>query len=177
MFVALTQSANRLEEYAGDPAHSAFLCEELLPALANRYPLDDRPSARGLLGASFGAVASLATAWHRPGHFDRLLLLSGSFAFTDIGESRRGPVFDPVVDFMNGFRKSPCKLAESVFLSCGIYESLIFENRSLLPLLQETGATVRYVEARDGHNWENWRDRLREGLSFLFPGPLRMVYE
>ena len=28
------------------------------------------------------------------------------------------------------------------------------------------------VEARDGHNWENWRDRLREGLAWLFPGPL-----
>ena len=35
-----------------------------------------------------------------------------------------------------------------------------------------TGMEVRYVEARDGHNWENWRDRLREGLSWLFPGPL-----
>jgi enterochelin esterase family protein len=36
---------------------------------------------------------------------------------------------------------------------------------------------VRYVEAADGHNWENWRDRLREGLSWLFPGPLLLVYE
>ncbi len=36
---------------------------------------------------------------------------------------------------------------------------------------------VRYSESRDGHNWENWRDRLREGLSTLFPGPLWMVYE
>jgi enterochelin esterase family protein len=36
---------------------------------------------------------------------------------------------------------------------------------------------VRYVEARDGHNWENWRDRLRVGLSWLFPGPLLLVYE
>jgi len=26
---------------------------------------------------------------------------------------------------------------------------------------------ARSVEARDGHNWENWRDRLREGLSWL----------
>ena len=36
---------------------------------------------------------------------------------------------------------------------------------------------LRFVEARDGHNWENWRDRSREGLSWLFPGPLMMVYE
>ena len=39
------------------------------------------------------------------------------------------------------------------------------------------GMAVRYVEARDGHNWENWRDRLREGLAWLFPGPLWFVYE
>ena len=63
-------------------------------------------------------------------------------------------------------------------MSCGIYESLIYENRSLVPLLHRARAcSVRYVEARDGHNWENWRDRLREALSWLFPGPLWMVYE
>ncbi|MBL8756749.1 MAG: enterochelin esterase, partial [Planctomycetes bacterium] len=43
--------------------------------------------------------------------------------------------------------------------------------------LQETGMQVRFREANDGHNWENWRDRLREGLSWLFPGPLWLVYE
>ena len=62
-------------------------------------------------------------------------------------------------------------------MSCGVYESLIYENRSLAPLLQRSGMEIRYREARDGHNWENWRDRLRDGLSWLFPGPLWMVYE
>jgi enterochelin esterase family protein len=46
-----------------------------------------------------------------------------------------------------------------------------------VPLLQEAGMEVRYREARDGHNWQNWRDRLRGALSWLFPGPLWMVYE
>ena len=35
----------------------------------------------------------------------------------------------------------------------------------------------RYVEARDGHNWENWRDRLRDGLAWLHPGEQKFVYE
>ncbi len=72
---------------------------------------------------------------------------------------------------------SLCKPSEKVYMCCGTYESLIYENRSLVPLLQATGMDVRYKEARDGHNWINWRDRLREGLSWLFPGPLWMVYE
>jgi enterochelin esterase family protein len=82
-----------------------------------------------------------------------------------------------VVEFINAFRDKPGKPSEKVYVSCGTYESLIYENRSMVPVLQATGMEVRYEEARDGHNWENWRDRLRSGLSWLFPGPLWMVYE
>jgi enterochelin esterase family protein len=82
-----------------------------------------------------------------------------------------------VVQFVNGYRAHPTKVVERIYLSCGIYESLIYENRSMVPLFQGTGTQVRYEEARDGHNWENWRDRLRVALSWLSPGPLWMVYE
>lgn len=178
LIVALTSSPERLVEYAADPRHGAFLVDELLPRLESKLPLIDDPASRGLMGASFGAVAALATAWRRPGVFGRLLLQSGSFAFSDLGDRhRRNAVFDPVVHFVNRFRGEPGRPAERIFQSCGVYESLIYENRSMVPVLQQTGAEVRYVEARDGHNWENWRDRLREGLSWLFPGPLWMYYE
>ncbi len=177
LIVALVDSQERLVEYAADPLHARFLGEQLVPLLEQRYPVVRRPDARGLMGASFGGVACLHAAWSRPGFYGRLLLQSGSFAFSDIGHHRRGPAFDPVAAFVNGLRENPGRPSERIFLSCGIYESLIYENRSLLPILQSTGTEVRLVEARDGHNWENWRDRLREGLSWLFPGPLWMVYE
>jgi len=177
MIVALTQAGDRLKEYAGDRDHAAFIVRELLPHLQANLPLEDNPRRRCLMGASFGAVASLSTAWRHPGVFDRLLLLSGSFAFSDIGTHTRGPVFDPVVDFMNAFRKKPGHPARRIYVGCGMYESLIYENRSLVPLLQANDMVVRYREVHDGHNWENWRDRLQDGLSWLFPGPLWMVYE
>jgi enterochelin esterase family protein len=178
LVVALTQSPARLGEYAADRRHAAFLAQELLPRLESEFSIDPEPGARALMGASFGAVASLATAWYHPGIFGRLILQSGSFAFTDIGTRHgRGPVFDPVVEFMNAFREAPGRFTDKVFVSCGRYESLIYENRSLVPLLHASGVNLRYVEAPDGHNWENWRDRLREGLAWTFPGPLWMVYE
>ncbi len=178
MIVAFVDSPDRLVEYANDARHARFITEELQPHLAKRLPLFDAPRARGLMGASFGGVASLSTAWRYPGFWGRLLLQSGSFAFTDIGQrNHRGPLFDQVVAFMNAFRDQPTAVSERVFVSCGVYESLIYENRSLVPLLDETGMEVRFVEARDGHNWENWRDRSREGLSWLFRGPLMMIYE
>jgi enterochelin esterase family protein len=177
LIVALTQSPDRLREYAADERHGRWLAEELVPWLEARFPLLPGAGDRGLMGASFGAVAAFAAAHRHPGRFERLLLQSGSFAFTDIGPSRRGPAFDPVVRYVNSWRAEPLAVAERVFLSCGVYESLIYENRSLVPLLERTGTTVRYVEALDGHNWENWRDRLREGLTWLFPGPYWLIYE
>jgi enterochelin esterase family protein len=177
LVVALTQSPDRLKEYAGDARHATFIADELLPELESSLPLLATPANRALMGASFGGVAALHTAWTRQGKFGKLLLESGSFAFSDIGQHRRGPVFDPVVAFMNEFRKAPGLPAQQLFVSCGIYESLIYENRSLLAFLQDKRMQVRYREVYDGHNWENWRDRLQDALSWLFPGPLWMVYE
>ncbi|MEW5849927.1 MAG: alpha/beta hydrolase-fold protein [Myxococcota bacterium] len=178
VIAVFTDSPDRLREYAADENHARFLTEELVPDLAARLPLMDQPQGRCLMGASFGGVASLSTAWRYPGFWGRLLLQSGSFAFTDIGRRHRhGPVFDRVVEFMNAFRSEPRAISERVFVSCGVYEALIYENRSLIPLIDATGMQVKFVESRDGHNWENWRDRLREGLSWLMPGPLMMIYE
>jgi enterochelin esterase-like enzyme len=176
--VVFTSSPDRLREYADDERHAKFITEELVPYVERLFPIDPQPQSRCLMGASFGAVASLSTASRYPGYFGRLLLQSGSFAFTDIGDrNHRGPLFDPVVAFMNRFRADPAAVSERIYVSCGMYESLIYENRSLVPLLLSTGMDVRYVEARDGHNWENWRDRLRDGLSWLMPGPFLHVYE
>jgi enterochelin esterase-like enzyme len=176
--VVLTSSPDRLREYADDERHAKFVTEELVPYVQRLLPITDEPQSRCLMGASFGAVASLSTAYRYPGFYGRLLLQSGSFAFTDIGDrNHRGPLFDPIVTMINRYRAEPTVVSEKVFVSVGMYESLIYENRSLVPVLMSTGMDVRYVEARDGHNWENWRDRLRDGLSWLLPGPFLHVYE
>ncbi|MEE8524881.1 MAG: alpha/beta hydrolase-fold protein, partial [Thermoanaerobaculia bacterium] len=142
LIVALTDSGDRLSEYADHPQHARFLTEELVPYLEKEYPILGEPAARGLMGASFGGVAALACAWRTPGFYSRLLLQSGSFAFSDIGPHHRGETFDPVVKFVNAFRANPGRPSERVFVSCGMYESLIYENRSMLPVLQSTGMEV-----------------------------------
>ena len=177
MIVAFTQTPNRLEEYAGHDGHARHVAVEIPELLQHSFPLHPSAAARGVMGASFGAVASLHAAWRHPGVFGRLVLQSGSFAFADIGHHRRSATFDPVARFVNEFRRQPGRAAERMYVSCGIYESLIYENRSLVPLLRNHGIEVRYEEVRDGHNWENWRDRLQSALTWLFPGPLWMIYE
>lgn len=176
--VAFTYPGDRLVEYPNNAAHARFITSELIPLLEEEYPLIGQPPGRCLMGSSFGAVAALSTAVRKPDYFGSLLLQSGSFVFTDIGDDHgEGPAFDPVVKFMNRYRARPTRVAERLFISCGVYEPLIVQNRSMLSVFTEAGMQVNYEESRDGHNWESWRDRLRDGLSWIFPGEQLFVYE
>lgn len=176
--VALIDPGDRLVEYANSAAHARFLATELIPRLEEDYPLLGNRAARCLMGSSFGAVAALSTAYRYPELTASLILQSGSFVFTDIGNDHGGgPVFEPVVRFVNRYRAAPRRVADRIFASCGIYEPLIIPNRSMLHTFESTGMLVRYVEARDGHSWENWRDRLREALSWVYPGAQKLYYE
>lgn len=177
MIVALTNSHDRLGEYTCNESHAHFISEELVNHMEANFPLFGTPTTRGLMGASLGAVASFHTAARNPDRFGRLLLQSGTFAFSDLGHHNKGPALDPVVSFINGYRSDPYRVAARIYMSCGVYESLIYENRTFLPVLQSQKMMVNFEEARDAHNWENWRDRLRSGMTWLFPGPLWMVYE
>ncbi len=178
LVAAFSYPGDRLTEYANSAAHARYLTAELLPRLEADLPLAGKPSGRCLMGCSFGAVASLATAFRDPEVYGSLLVQSGSFVFTDIGTNHGGgPAFEPVVRFINRYRAAPRRVADRMFVSCGVYEPLIIPNRSMVPVFEAAGMTVRYVEARDGHSWENWRDRLRDGLSWLFPGPQKFFYE
>lgn len=169
---------DRLREYPNHAPHARFVARELVPLLTERLPLIDAPEARCLMGSSFGGIAALSTAVRYPGHFGSLLLQSASMVFTDIGfEHGGGPAFDPVVKFVNRYRAQPTAVVDRIHMTCGVYEPLITPNRSMVPVFRHTGMRVRYTEARDGHNWENWRDRLGDGLSWLFPGPQKFVYE
>jgi enterochelin esterase family protein len=169
---------NRLKEYANNAPHARFVARELTPYLLDNLPLVPTPDGRTLMGSSFGGVATVSTAARYPGVFGSLFLESASLVFTDIGGAHGGgPVFDPVVKFVNAYRARPRRIAERIFMTCGVYEPLITPNRSMITTFRETGMDVRYVEARDGHNWENWRDRLRDGLTWLHPGDAKFVYE
>ena len=169
LIVALSDPIDRLDEYRGSVAHARFLADELLPRLRAELPLLEAPAARGLMGASLGALASLITAWRHPGVFGNLLLQSGSFVLFNTGPRRRDPLFDQVAAVMQAYCVAPGRPADRLYVSCGIYEALIHENRAIVPFFRDQGLEVRYEEARDGHHWENWRDRLRTALSWLFP--------
>jgi enterochelin esterase-like enzyme len=173
IIVAFSYPGERLSEYPDNPDHAKWITCELLPLLEKRFPLLTQPDGRCLMGTSFGAVAALSTAVRFPGTYGSLLLQSGSFLYSDraVWHGER-MYFDPVVRFVDHYRAHPVRAAERAFISCGAYEDLAQANRGMLPIFRSTGMEINYVESRDGHSWESWRDQLGPGLCWLFPGDL-----
>jgi enterochelin esterase-like enzyme len=167
LVAALVQTRDRISEYPRGRRHARYLVKEVLPALQARYALSDQVRHRILLGASLGAVASLATAWRFPGVFGGLILKSGSFILDEQRLQGRQPVFRRIARLVAAFRRARKLPAARVFVSSGALEGLDSENRALATFLQERGVAVRFNAAWDGHHWHNWRDQLRDGLRWV----------
>ena len=170
--VAFVHAGERLVEYADDVRHHHYLTTELLPQLETELATGGEPAKRCLVGASFGAVASLSAAVYAPQTFGRLLLQSGSFAGAGVGcWPRPEALWQPIKRFIRSYVASPTAVTERIYVTCGVFESLICENRGLVPVLESTGMDVTFDESLDGHNWASWRDRLGAALPALLASP------
>jgi enterochelin esterase family protein len=171
VIAALVRTHDRMGEYAHGRRHARYLVCDLLPALGARWRLADAPRDRVLLGASLGAVASLATAFRFPGVFGGLVLMSGSFIFDERKLALRPhPVFHRVARLVKALRRAPRLPHTRAFVSTGELEGLAAENRALASFLREGGVDVLFKSAWDGHHWHNWRDQLRDGLIWALRG-------
>ena len=107
LVAAFLHRGERTVEYADSTAHARFVSDELLPHLEDdsRWSVS-RPAVPdgSLVRGGRGALNRVPV----PATYGSLLLQSGSFVFTDIGcDHGGGPVFDPVVKFINRYRAQP----------------------------------------------------------------------
>ncbi len=95
--------SNRSVEYdTPDGTYGRFLLEEILPEVAKKYTLTDKPEERAICGSSSGGICAFKVAWERPDAFQKVVSHIGSFTNIrggyslslahpqDRGESRRG---------------------------------------------------------------------------------------
>lgn len=168
LIAALVQTRDRAGEYSRGRRHARYLVNDLLPTLEQHYNLSVRAEDRVLLGASLGAVASLATVFRYPGVFGGVLLHSGSFVLDEQKLSgRTHPVFRRVARLVKAFKRAPNMPEIRAFVSTGELEGLASESAALAELLQENGTTVLFKSSWDGHHWHNWRNQLRDGLVWV----------
>lgn len=168
LVAVLIQADDRTVEYAKGRRHARYVVGELLPAVSAAYSISEKVEDRVLLGASLGAVASLATAFRFRGEFGGLILKSGSFVLDPKKlEQRTHPVFGRVARLVGAIRRAPDLARTRAFVSTGELEGLASENKALADLLSETGVDVLFRSSWDGHHWHNWRDQLRDALMWV----------
>jgi enterochelin esterase-like enzyme len=161
MRAALLAPLDRNEHYSASPAWSRALVSEVLPALQALAPTP--PGRRHLvgMGASLGAVATLAAARTAPASFGGLFLQSGSFFRPDTDRHERGfPRFRRVCRFVDDLAGGHAADPVPVAMTCGTVEENLPGNRVVRDALAAQGYQVGLAEHPDAHNWIAWRDTL-----------------
>jgi enterochelin esterase-like enzyme len=169
MRAALLAPVDRNEHYSASPAWSRTLVSEVLPSLQALAPTP--PGRRYLvgMGASLGALASLAAARTGPASFGGLFLQSGSF-FRPVADAHEHglPRFRRITRFVDDLAAG-VGAAEpaTVTLTCGTVEENLHGNRVVRDALAARGWPVTLAEHRDAHNWIAWRDTFDPWLTGL----------
>lgn len=162
-------SPTRSRELPGNDAFADALADDLLPLVATRLGIATDPARTVLAGASYGGLAAVTAALHRPETFGNALSMSGSFWWAPHGEETDGTPW-AAQQFVRSDR-----LPLRFFLSAGTFETArpgsagIFEtSRELRDILRMKGYSVDWRAYAGGHDYLVWRGALADGMIALF---------
>jgi enterochelin esterase family protein len=155
--------SNRSFEYDSlSPAYADFVLKEILPEVAKRVKLTDKPDERAIGGISSGGICAWTAAWERPEAFRKVLSHVGSF--TDI---RGGHVYPTLI------RKTERKPIR-VFLQDGsgdldnAFGNWPLANQEMAAALKFAGYDYQFVYGDGGHNGKHGGAILPDSLRWLW---------
>jgi predicted alpha/beta superfamily hydrolase len=154
--------------------YPAFLIDEVIPFVEDRYRVSRDPAGRGIGGSSAGALAAIYAVVTRPGVFGRLLVESPSIYVDDAHILRDGSKVETWPDRIYlgvGTNESGQPACEA---NASREPELVRDVRRFARLLRDAhvgSARVHLVVTPCGvHNEAAWAARLPEALTFLY-GP------
>ncbi len=150
---------NRTELYAGKltPKYAAFLAEELLPHIKERYPnIDSSAQRRVIFGCSYGGNVSAYTAQKYQRDFPNCAMQSPAFLANDY------EVFD-------SFRDSEFPGLRLSYV-WGTYEFLHSDIKKFSRMAEKKGISQIFRSYPEGHNWIFWAGTYDDLLIPFIPG-------
>jgi enterochelin esterase-like enzyme len=156
MIAVFVPPVDRQNEYAGTKkdAFSAFVVEELMPVIDQKYSTSRDPRRRATLGASDGGNIALYLGMKHPETFG-LIAAQSSNVQTEISTF---------------FQNSP-KMELKFYMDIGRYDIpiLIPMVSNFIQILQNKNYEYHYGQWHEGHSWGNWRGHLALALRQFFP--------
>ena len=143
-----------MKAYSASEAYLDFLEREVTPFIEQRYHDSTRPADRLLLGASMGGLISTYAVITRPGFAGNCAAQSPAYLQAD----------SAVIKLLGHLGH----VTANLYIQTGTIHDTEVEANLVQNLLKEKGATIRYEEFHEGHNWTNWRAHLARILEHFF---------
>ncbi len=161
--LVFSEPSRRLEEYAWDPHHLAFVRDVLRPRVEEELAIDGTWVA---MGASLGGLAAATLALADPAAWSVVVAQAGAFLGTP--EDKRHHAVER--SWLLERLREGCELgAQRWVLDVGTLDWLLEVNRAVRDVLRERGVPLAYAERSAGHNWGCWRDGLAGVLEAALP--------
>jgi len=136
-------------------AYHQFMIQELVPFMDRMFRTLPVPEARTLLGQSFGGTVVSTLGLKAPHVFQHVLAQSGVYVW-----GRNQTVLTPFLELPT--------LPLRFYLDCVDNEPETYQNRAMHKVLTEKGYPHLYRAIPSRHEYEDWRERVVDGLRFLW---------
>jgi len=147
------ESNRRRTQFFCNRDYLDFYTDELIPTVEMDYPVAANREGRTIMGLSFGGTNAACFG----------LLGYDSFS----GIAMQSPANHPLPDLLPAYEEMPM-LPLRVFLSTGTPNDNTGDNRRFHTVLSDKGYDMKYVEVRQGHDWDNWRPLIDDVLLYFY---------
>jgi len=169
LVLGVYNTAGRMEEYtySVDPSYGGgegdlyldFLEDTVVPYIADRYRISNKPGDIGILGSSLGGLISCYAAWSRPSYYGRAGCMSPSFWWNR--EDFNNVIIPKYQNPLPGTR---------MYIDVGGVNDGREETETVRSTLNRIGKDFDYLFDPDGgHNEGSWGGRFDSPMISLFP--------
>jgi len=147
---------DRESEYAGGKKDlfTAFIIDELMPVLDQKYSTSKDPHKRATIGSSNGGNIALYLGMKHPEAFGKIAAQSSN-----------------VETIISSTYQNEAKMDLELYLDIGTYDIsvLIPLVSNFVQILQNKNYVYQSKVWHEGHSWGNWKGHLRQVLMQFFP--------
>ena len=167
--VLIWTMGKRNRDLTGSKPFADFIAGEVVPWTRAHYTILPGAGSVVVAGSSLGGFSASWCAFHHPEAIGNVLSQSGAYWVTSDWQNVRPPYPRDTGMLIEMFKREK-RLPIRFYISIGRYDlgaAMLGSNRELRDVLQMKGYDVDYRELDGGHDYEQWRGTLSDGLVSL----------
>jgi enterochelin esterase-like enzyme len=167
--VLIWTMGKRNRDLTGSKPFADFIAGEVVPWARAHYAILPGAGSVVVAGSSLGGFSASWCAFNHPEAIGNVLSQSGAYWVTSDWQNVRPPYPRETGMLIEMFKREK-QLPIRFYISIGRYDlgaAMLGSNRELRDVLQMKGYDVDYRELDGGHDYEQWRGTLSDGLISL----------